>query len=93
MAYSNHESEQAFSVLQLNSELRHAQVELVSAHSAVHQLRLRYSMEHLVRFGRRDVLRKSAEAAVALHEFYLGISERISKTEARHSPSPPPTEE
>ena len=93
MSYSNHEQGEGFSVLQLNSELRHAQFELVSAHCAIHQLRLRYSLEDIARFGRRDVLRKSAQAASALHEFYLGISERIRGNNSEPSSAPQSTEE
>ena len=43
----------------MNSELRHAQLELLSAHCATHQLRFRFSLDDLARFGQRDVLRKS----------------------------------
>lgn len=68
------------SVLQLNSELQQAQLELLSAHCAVHQLRLHYSADDLARFGRRDILRKSAEAATALHEFYAAIERSIPST-------------
>jgi hypothetical protein len=65
------------SVLDLNSDLQQAQVELLSAQCAVHQLRLHYSSDDLARFGRRDVLRKSAEAASALHQFFSEIEKRI----------------
>ena len=58
------------SILQMNSDLEYAQLELLGAHCAVHQLRLRYSSDDLARFGRRDVLHKSAEAAASLHDFY-----------------------
>jgi hypothetical protein len=71
------------SVIQLNSELRHAQLELVSAHCATHQLRLRYSADDLARFGHRDLLRRSAEAASALHQFYQGVESRVLKPEAQ----------
>lgn len=66
------------SILQMNSELQHAQLELLSAHCATHQLRLHYSSDDLVRFGRRDILRKSAEAASVLNEFYSAIEKKIS---------------
>ena len=65
------------SVLQMNSELEDAQLELLSAHHAVHQLHLHYSSDDLARFGRSEVLRKSAEAATALHDFYVGIESKI----------------
>lgn len=69
------------SIQQMNSELQHAQLELLSAHCAAHQLRLRYSSDDLARFGRRDLLRKSAEAASALSEFYSSIEKKIPQTE------------
>jgi hypothetical protein len=69
--------EDRVSVIQLNSELRHAQLELLSAHCAIHQLRLRYSADDVIRFGRREVLHNSAQAARALNDFYAGIEGRI----------------
>jgi hypothetical protein len=70
------------SIVEMNSELEHAQLELLSAHCATHQLRLRYSAGDLARLGRPDLLRKSAEAASALHEFYSAIEKNL--------PQPPP---
>jgi hypothetical protein len=64
------------SILQMNSDLEHAQLELLGAHCAVHQLRLRYSSDDLARFARRDVLHKSAEAAASLHKFYAAIEDK-----------------
>jgi len=75
----NEELDDRSFVLQMNSELRHAQLELLSAHCATHQLRLRYSASDLARFGRRDVLRKSAEAASVLNEFYTAIKRQMSE--------------
>src|ERR1700756_4968592 len=74
------------SALQLNSELHQAHLEVLSAHCAVHQLRLHYSADDLARFGRRDILRKSAEAASALSEFYSAIKKKIP----RDVPQPEP---
>ena len=86
-----HESEQATEAralgVRLNSELRHAQLELLSAHCATHQLRLHYTADQLIRFGRRDVLRKSAEAASALSDFYSSIEKKIA---ASAGPAAPP---
>ncbi len=81
------------SVPQLNSELMHAQLELLSAHCASHQLRLHYSTDDLARFGRRDILRKSAEAANALNEFYSAIAQKLPQSAPEPSPSPQPTAE
>jgi hypothetical protein len=65
----------------MNSELEQAQLDLLSAHYAVHQLRLHYSSDDLARFGRRDVLRKSAEAATAIRDFYATLESKIPQTE------------
>ena len=78
--YLSEDSDERLAILQLNSQLQHAQLELLSAHCATHQLRLHYSAEHLARFGRRDVLRKSAQAASYLNEFYSSIEEKIPQT-------------
>jgi hypothetical protein len=77
---------------QLNSELQQAHVELLSAHCATHQLRLHYSTDDLARFGRRDVLRKSAQAASALHEFYASIEKKLPLPESNPA-APQPTPE
>lgn len=64
-------------VSQMNADLEHAQLELLSARCAVHQLRLQYSLDDLARLGSPDVLRKSAQAASAMHEFYAAIGNKI----------------
>ncbi len=86
MSQHDDPAEQRVSTAQLNSELRHAQLELLSAHCAVHQLRLHYTTDDLARFGQRDILRKSAEAANALSKFYASIEQRYP------DPGPRPTE-
>ena len=83
--------EDRVSVLQMNSDLEHAQLELLSARCDVHQLRLQYSSEDLACFGSREVLRKSARAASALHEFYAAIESKISP--ANHAASIQPSPE
>ena len=80
------------SILQMNSELEQAHLELLGAHCAVHQLRLHYSSDDVARFGRRDVLRKSAEAAAALHDFYAAVEKKIPQTE-QSPPAPQPSSE
>jgi hypothetical protein len=89
--YSYENPDERVCVLQLNSELQHAQLELLSAHCATHQLRLHYSADDLARFGRHDVLRKSAEAASALHDFYSSVQKKIPATASSLNPSLQPT--
>lgn len=88
-----HDSADSISLPQMNSDLQHAHLELLSAHCAVHQLRLRYSADDLIRFGRRDVLRKSAEAASALHQFYSSLENNVPQAEPATPPSHPTPEQ
>jgi hypothetical protein len=91
--YSYQDSDDPGPVLQLNSELQHAQMELLSAHCAVHQLRLHYSADDLARFGRRDVLRKSAQAASDLNDFYSSIEKKVSQPSSNPQSLTPETAE
>src|ERR1700686_554410 len=81
----NHE--ERISIVQMNSELQHAELELLSAHCATHKLRLRFSTETLARHGRRDVLRKSIETASALSEYYSSIEKQIPDEETVSAPA------
>lgn len=84
--YSWNKAEDRAAIAQMNSELQHAQLELLSAHCATHQLRLRFSIEDIARYGQRDVLRKSAETASALSEYYSSMQEKIRREEATCTP-------
>jgi hypothetical protein len=75
--YSQDNPDEGVPVWQMNSDLQQAQLDLLSAHCAVHQLRRRYSSDALARFGRGDVLRKSTEAASAIYEFYAAIEKHL----------------
>ena len=81
------------SPVQLNAELRDAHLELLSAHCATYQLRLRYSTDHLARFGQPDILRKSADAASALHQFYSTIVNKLPHAAPAAEVFPDPTQE
>lgn len=84
--YSWENPDDRVAIVNLNSELRHAQLELLSAHCATHQLRLRFSADDLARFGQRDILRKSVQAASALSEYYASIEKKIPPAEAASEP-------
>jgi len=89
--YSWENPDDRVAIVHMNSELRQAQLELLSAHCATHQLRLRFSTDDLARFGQRDILRKSLQAAAALSEYYTSIESKISAVEAE-PPAPLPEE-
>lgn len=79
--------EDTISIAQMNSELRHAQLELISAHCATHKLRIRFSTEDLARYGRRDILRKSIETASALSQYYSSVEAQIPAEEVAAAPA------
>ncbi len=84
--YSYDHSDDRLSIAQMNSALHQAHLELLSAHCATHQLGLHYSAEDLARWGRRDLLRKSAEAARALNDFYSSIEKNIPQAAPKPEP-------
>jgi hypothetical protein len=71
-------SEDRVAIVQMNAELRHAQLELLSAECATDRLRLRFSAEDVANYGERDVLRKAMASASALHDYYNHVSRQIS---------------
>jgi hypothetical protein len=79
--------------LQMNAELRHAQLELLSAQCATDRLRLRYSVEQIGRHAQRDILRKAWASASALYEYYSSIVRLAGDSDGRSKQgSPSPTE-
>jgi len=69
-------------VLQMNTELRHAQLELLSAQCATDRLRLRFSARDLAQHGQRDVLRKALSSALALHDYYTHVAGHVPTEES-----------
>ena len=69
-------------IVQMNADLRHAQLELLSAQCATHQLRLRFSAQDLARFAEQDVLRKAIESASGLKAFYSSVEQHLRETSA-----------
>jgi hypothetical protein len=74
-------------IAQMNAELRHAQLDLLSAQCATERLRLRFPVEDLARYGEKDILRKAIGAAVALGEYYISIRNEMPDEGANLSDS------
>jgi len=74
----SNESDDRLAILQMNSELRHAQLELLSAQCATDRVRLRYSPESVARHAQRDVLRKACASASALYEYYNSLYKHVA---------------
>jgi hypothetical protein len=75
--YSWNEPDDRVAIVQMNADLRHAQLDLLSAQCATDRLRLRFSVEDLARYGEKDVLRKTIGTAVALNDYYLSIQNEM----------------
>ena len=75
--YLRNDPDDRVAIAQLNSELRHAQLDLLTAQCATDRLRLRFSVEDVARYGERDVLRKTIGTALALNEYYLSIQNEM----------------
>jgi len=64
-------------VQEMNTELRHAQKEALSAQLAADRLWLRFSVQEIARHAQRDILRKAVASANALHDYYNEIIRQI----------------
>jgi hypothetical protein len=80
--YSWNDPDDRVAIAQMNSDLRHAQLDLLSAQCATDRLRLRFSVGDLARYCERDVLRKTIGTAVALHQYYLSIQNEMPQDSA-----------
>lgn len=79
--------EDRVAIVQMNAELRHAQLELLSAECATHRLRLRFSTDDLARYGQRDVLQKAIAAAGVLSNYYASIEKSVPSETAQSQSS------
>jgi len=83
--YSWDDTDDRVAIVQMNAELRHAQLDLLSAQCATDRLRLRYSAADLARYGEKDVLRKTIGSATAISEYYLSVQEQMPDGAAQFS--------
>ena len=81
--YGWNDPDDRVAIAQMNADLRHAQLDLLSAQCATDQLRLRFSVEDLTRYGEKDILRKTIGAAVALSDYYLSIQKELPAESAK----------
>ena len=72
-------------IVQMNADLRHTQLDLLSAQCATDRLRMRFSVEDLAQFGERDILRKAISTAVALSDYYVSLQEQLPQDSAQFS--------
>jgi hypothetical protein len=86
-------SDDRVAIVQMNAELRHAQLEMLSAECATDRLRLRFSAEDVACYGERDILRKAVVSATALHDYYGAIARQVSDPNSIAPPRAPSLQE
>jgi len=84
ISWSNRDDRVA--IVQMNAELRQAQLDLLSAECATDRLRLRFSPEDIACFGEREVLRKAVASAIALKDYYSCIAQQVSDPNSNAPP-------
>ena len=85
--YSWNDAEDRVAIVQMNAELRHAQLDLLSAQCSTDRLRLRFSVEDLARYGEKSVLRKAIGTALALNDYYQSIHSEMPSESTELSPA------
>ncbi len=68
-------------IMKLNAELRHAQLEMLSAQCATDRLRLNFTPDHIAQHGEPEVLRKAMASAAALHDYYNYVAQKMSTSD------------
>ena len=74
--YSWDDPKDRVAIVQMNSELRHAELELLSAQCATDRLRLRFSPLEITRYAERKILAKAVEIAGSLHHYYSSLDKQ-----------------
>ncbi len=87
--FSWSKSDDRVAIVQMNAELRNAQLELLSAECAKDRLRLRFSPEDIAYYCERDVLRKAVASATALKDYYSFIARQVSDPNSIAPPRAP----
>ncbi len=72
----SNDSEDRVAIVQMNAELRHAQLELLSAQCATDRVRLRFSIEQIARHAHAETLRKVLGTVTSLHQYYSSIEKQ-----------------
>jgi hypothetical protein len=80
---SNDEAKKQADRIRLIADLRAAKVELLSAQCATDRIRLQYSVQDIVSFGERQILRRAIASADALNDFYSEIRTHMERAQGQ----------
>lgn len=75
--YSWDDPDDRVAIVQMNADLRHAQLELLSAQCATDRLRFHYTVGDLARYSEKEVLHKAIGTATALRDYYHSIENEL----------------
>jgi len=75
MCFSN-DLEDQVAIGQMNTALRQAHVELLSAQCATAQLQLKFSPQQVARHADRDLLRMAIKTSASLHDYYSSLEQQ-----------------
>lgn len=78
MCFSN-DLEDQVAIDQMNTALRQAHVELLSAQCATAQLQLKFSPQQVARHADRDLLRRAIKTSASLHEYYSFLEQQPTR--------------
>lgn len=79
--YSWEDPQERVAVLQLNADLRHAQLELLSAECATDRLRLRFSTAEIAELADEVILTKAINTVASLNHYYSGLRKRPRRSQ------------
>jgi hypothetical protein len=78
---SNDDGRRQSGIARLGSDLRAAKIELLSAQCAADRLRRQYSVEDIVSFGERQVLKGAIASAAAVFRFFASLEDQMKQSE------------
>jgi hypothetical protein len=78
---STDESRKQAGIARLTSDLRAAKIELLSAQCATDRLRLQYSVEDIVSFGERQMLKSTIASAIAMCRYFSSLETQLKRAE------------
>lgn len=75
-------SKKQVDVARLKADLAAAGVEVLSAQCATDRVRLQYSLQDILNYGERNVVKKAAASADVLHRFFSQLEEQLRRQDS-----------
>ena len=75
--FPSSDAERRIDAYKLDGDLRDAYVELLSAHSAIERIRMRYSPQEIAAKGSNFMVSRSISAATAICEYFSSVQRSL----------------